>query len=291
MPNVMAFKSFSRRGSRMIINAPNTVLTAPPNGSPNAPIIGYHNVVAIGNITSSQTDVDGFPVTNLANSATHLKWRSASTAAQYLTVSELDGDIDYVGVAAHNFGSSRAILSIEGYTETDGSDNPIWFEVIPEFRVTDDKPLVCRLARPTSLISVRVRIQPNGTAPEAAVLHVGLMLRMERNIYVGHTPITLGRRTRITNGRSESGNFLGRIKTGSTAQTSITLQNLSPAWYRRYFDPFVVAAEEGAFFFAWRPGDYPREVGYCWLTDDPIPVNQRANGMMNVNLVMGGLVR
>lgn len=269
----------------MIVNSPNFVLTAPANGSPNAPIIAYHNAVALENITASEAAVDGFPVTELANSATHLKWRSVNANDQYLTVSDLDGEIDYVAIAGHNFGSTGAILSIEGTTDGDA-----WSTIVPEFRVVDDRPIISRLGL-VSLISVRVKIQPRDVAPEAAVLHVGKMLRLERNIYVPHTPITLGRRTRASNGRSESGNFLGRTITGRSAQTSVTLQNLSPAWYRRYFDPFVIHAEDGCFFFAWRPSDYPLEIGYCWLTDDPFPSNQRSNGMMQVNLAIAGLIR
>ena len=115
----------------MIVNAPNTVLTAPPNGSPNAPIIGYHNVVAIGNIASSQSDVEGSPVTNLANSATHLKWRSASTAAQYLTVSDLDGDIDYVGIAAHNLEAPERSSRSRAIRRRTGAITQIWSRSSP----------------------------------------------------------------------------------------------------------------------------------------------------------------
>jgi hypothetical protein len=274
----------------MIVNAPGLVLGSPANPSPNAPIIGQHSIVTRQNISASVAAIDGSPVTELANSATHLKWQSSTAAVQYLNVSDFAGEIDYVGIAGHNFGSTGAIVSIEGNRESDGNGDPGWFTIIPEFRKIDDKPILCQLGL-ISLASLRVKIQPNGIAPEASVLHVGRKLLVERNIYVGHTPITLGRRVRVSNGRSESGNFLGRTIRGRSAQTSVTLQNLTPTWYRRFFDPFVEETEEGCFFFAWRPADYPLEVGYCWMLDDPIPTNQGSNGMMQVNLALGGIIR
>jgi hypothetical protein len=55
-------------------------------------------------------------------------------------------------------------------------------------------------------------------------------------------------------------------------------------------DPFIIAAKEIPFFFAWRPGSYPTEAGYVWLTDDPEPANQLANGMMQISLNVEGVV-
>jgi hypothetical protein len=41
---------------------------------PGVPLIGYHNVVTASNITST-TAQTGFPITNVANPATHLIWQ------------------------------------------------------------------------------------------------------------------------------------------------------------------------------------------------------------------------
>jgi hypothetical protein len=70
---------------------------------------------------------------------------------------------------------------------------------------------------------------------------------------VAHTPIKYGRRTNVTNGMSESGNFLGRIVLGQMVETEVSLQNITPGWYRSYMDPFIEASRETPFFFAWRP--------------------------------------
>ena len=99
----------------------------------------------------------------------------------------------------------------------------------------------------------------------------------------------MGRQSKVVNGRSEAGDFLGRIVLGEATQTQINLQNLTPAWLRTHLRPFIDAARETPFFFAWRPADYPREVGFAWLTDDPKPVNQLANGMMSASFDLMGI--
>jgi hypothetical protein len=99
----------------------------------------------------------------------------------------------------------------------------------------------------------------------------------------------MGRTTRIVNGRSESGDYLGRIVLSDALATQVDLQNMTPAWFRDNMLPFLEAAVSVPFFFAWRFNTYPGEVGYVWLTDDPKPVNQRPNGMMQVQLSMEGV--
>jgi hypothetical protein len=100
----------------------------------------------------------------------------------------------------------------------------------------------------------------------------------------------MGRSISMSSLRSVNGNFLGRIVLGRKVATQVNLQNLTPDWYRTYMAPFVLAAEEIPFFFAWRPSSYPNEIGYAWLTSDPKPVNQRTNGMMQVDLALEGVI-
>lgn len=126
--------------------------------------------------------------------------------------------------------------------------------------------------------------------PRCAVLYCGKLLVLQRRFYVGHVPINYGRKVNVISGQSESGQFLGRIVTGRATATSVALQNLTPTWVRQNLVPFLRAAEDQPFFFAWRPQTYPREVGYAWLTNNPEPMNQRPNGMMSCTLQMSGIV-
>lgn len=269
----------------MITISNNLVLTAEDQDSP---IFGWHNLVTTANITATSSNVS-FPITNVANPSTNLVWKTSAPAIGTVTIdidtSAYDEEIDYLAIARHNFGSSRTTVSL--YAESPGGAFPI---VITEFTPADDSPIILRF---NPQIATKVRLVLRTTIsiqPYIGVIYVGKLLVSPRRVYVGHTPINFGRVTSATNGRSENGNFLGRIITRVIVQSAITLQNLNPAWYRSDFDPFLKNVAGGCFFVAWRPTSYPSEVGYVWLTNDPQPVNSRSNGMMEVNLQYTGIV-
>jgi hypothetical protein len=256
----------------------------------NNPILGYNNLASAANIETT-TAADGFPAINLANPSTNLRWQgeiSSPEEDEYVTIATAASEpMDYIAIARHNLGSAQIAVSVE-YFDTDASPYE-WVELIAPVMLPNDGPALFRFA-PQALSAIRLRLQPGSEAPTIAVVYTGALLVLQRRLYVGHTPINFGRQTKVTNARSESGNFLGRIVTGQMTKTSVNLQNMTASWYRTYLDPFIEAAREKPFFFAWRPGAYPREVGFAWMTNDPMPSNQRANGMMQITMELSGIV-
>lgn len=261
--------------------------------NPNAPLIGWHNLVTTTNLTAS-SEADGFPVVNLANPITSpiARWQAGDDGPQEITV-EINTieSIDYVAIARHNLGSTQRPITIMG---SDGGGSPDWHELVQETLLSPNDPAVIFRYDPQSLTHVRLLIGESlggsGIDPaEIAVMYVGKLLPLQRRIYVNHTPITYGRETSVINGMSEAGDFLGRIITANILETEVELQNLTPAWYRNKLDPFIRDARQNPFFFAWRPGDYPDEVGFAWMTSDPKPRNQRPNGMMQIDFQMRGI--
>ena len=252
------------------------------------PLIGYENLVTSANV-SSTTAATGFPVINLANPSTNLRWigeTSSPEADEYITLEINTAElVDYVAIARHNFATAQIAVSIEALDE--GSPES-WTEIVADVIPPNDGPLMFRFT-PQAVTSIRIRMQPGSAAPTAAVVYTGALLVLQRRIYVGHTPITDGRKSKVTNAKSESGNFLGRIVLNEMTETAVDMTNLTPAWYRSYMRPFVLASKESPFFFAWRPDAYPNEVGFAWLTEDAIPSNALANGMMSINLKMNGI--
>lgn len=152
----------------------------------------------------------------------------------------------------------------------------------------DDTPILMRFD-PFAWDRLRVVLTPGSAPARVAVAQVGKLLIAPRGTSVDHTPINLARRTEVVTGRSEAGNFLGRIITRETLASSFSINNLEQAWYRANFDPFLKAARAQPFFFAWRPEDYPGDVGYCWLTNDPQPPVAFDTDRMSIDLQMGGV--
>lgn len=269
----------------MIVISPALVLSASPELGPNNPVIGWHNLVTISAVVADDADAN-YPATNLANASTNLRWQSDTTDEQYLTFTVVTEDeVDYVGLANHNLGTGQVTVSLEVW---DGSE---WDEVIPEFIPADDAPILMRF-EPTFLTQIRVRLQPpavDPVVPYIAVAYVGALLVLQRKVYVGHTPITFGRSADVLTGMSESGHFLGRVVLSERLGTSVSLGNLTPEWVRSDLWPFLIASKDTPFFFAWRPQEYPLEVGFAWMMNSPQPSNARSNGMMAVELQMTGI--
>jgi len=279
----------------MIVTSQALVLS-PVGESLVTPIIGYENIVTATAITATSEDAD-HPASNLATPSTALRWVAEQegsplgppAADQYLTltIDQVD-DVDYLAVAVHNLGSGQNTVSVEGSS----GGSPEWFELVQESIQPNDDPIVFRFT-PQSLTGIRLRIQPSQattpTTPYVAVMYVGKLLVLERGTHAEHIPINLGRKTRVMSGMSETGNFLGRVVLSKSRATSFSLKLLRATWYRANFDPFVVAATELPFFFAWKPTEFPSDVGYCVLTNDLQPTRDFATGRFSITIQMSGV--
>lgn len=256
----------------------------------NNPVFGRGNLVTVDNIETT-TEEPANPATFMANPSTNLRWiglTGSPAADEYVTLTINATDpVDYIAIARHNLGSAQIAVSVEYFDPTASPDT--WEELIAPVMLATDGPALFRFP-PANYSALRLRLQPGDDAPTIAVVYAGPLLVLQRRIYVGHTPMPFGRKTKVTNARSEAGHFLGRIVLGQQTGTGFTMDNLTPAWYRAYMEPFLLEGQQVPFFFAWRPQSYPREVGYGWFTNDPMPKNSRANGMMQIEIQMGGIV-
>jgi hypothetical protein len=251
--------------------------------SGNNPRIGWHNVVTEANIFADTEDAD-FPAINMANPATYLKWVGEETTSEQSVGVVLSPaqTVNYFAIARHNLGTIGSEYVFEYLS---GST---WIELTTP-RVPADDYVIMQEFPDTFASQFRLRMTSNGDAPEIAVLHVGQILRLQRRIYVGHTPLVFGRETTVSTGVSEEGEFLGRVVRRRLYQSTVSMQNLTASWYRTYLDPFFHAATAVPFFWAWRPSGYPNEVGYAWIKGDADMSNQRANGMVQIKFQMQGI--
>jgi len=102
--------------------------------------IGHDNIVSISNV-AADSEAAGYPITNIANPATNIRWKSDSLSVQYITVTcPVDGSpVDYVGIAAHNLGSARCAVDIE-VRESGAS---AWYSILNfPYYPSDDKPIL-----------------------------------------------------------------------------------------------------------------------------------------------------
>lgn len=266
----------------------------PADNPPGVPLIGYQNLVTTTNI-SSISALAGFPITNVANPATHNYWESTINGITQSEVIEIDlpgtNLVDYIGIASHNFFFTQSVFFL-----IDNGVSPFIPLLNPSASigpVLDDSPLIIRFA-PGHYTKLQLVITSPALdhTPRAAVIYVGKLLVLERGIKVDvqHVPITYGRKTRIVNGMSETGNFLGRIVLGESRESRAEFFGFTPDFYRQQMEPFVAAAVEAPFFWAWAPTDYPLETGYSWLTGDAQPQVSPDHLRVALTLDMAGVI-
>jgi len=272
-----------------VIFSSNPILIGPEaNLTLDHPIIGWQNILTASGVTADSSNPN-YPASNLANPATHLTWKAAvaPTSYQYITIAAPATALDYVAIARHNLGTQAIPITV-GYFDL--SSPPIWVDLSPEIILADDGPALFRFSEQSLLTDLKIRLGLSANIPEIAVIYAGKLLVLPRKLYQGFVPIPYGLIAKVTNGRSEAGNFLGRIVLQEFVKDTVPLSLIDPAYFRNHIAEFLIDSKENPFFIAWRPETYPDEVGYCHMTNDPAPVNEAPHGLIAMQLEMTGII-
>lgn len=268
-----------------IVLSPALVVGASSTYPLSYPMVGWHNVVTIGNVVAEDEDAD-YPATNLANPSTANRWLSDTTDEQLVTVSDIEGETDYIGIARHTL--AGATISVEAITAEPGA---VWEEVHPGMLVAGIEPIML-VFEADFYVGVRLRIIPDGVAPSMAVMFVGLSLVLMRSMQAGFTPITDGKENDLVTGWSQSGEHLGSILDGAMSSNSADIKALDPTWYRESMRPFVQAGNAGEpFFFAWDAENHPDEVGFCVFANGNVRpvINYMAGKEIDISIPMNAV--
>lgn len=245
------------------------------------PRIMYEDLVRDATITPTSEQA-GFEAVNVADYLTWDFWKPVTLPASIIIETEEATEIDYALIAAHTLGTCKASVGVDYWN---GSAYVELFSTAPG----TDK-VVVSLFSAVSSNRFRLRLiagtDPLETLPIPAigVVMLGKALAVERKLFRGHKPITMSRRTIIRPQSSEGGQWLGRSIQRDGLATDISFQNITGAWMRAKFDPFIISARQYPFGWAWRPADYPAEVAYCWSLADIVPVNTGPRDLMSVSL-------
>ncbi len=241
--------------------------------------IGYDNFVPAATVTATSAEAV-WPVDSVQRENTFERWQPTSGNGSITIDNGTEKPADYIGIAAHTLGASSSTVTVEH-----SSDNSSW-TTIETVSPADSSAIMVIFAEVTDRY-FRVSVA-GSTAPQIGVIYLGVALAMQRAIYSGHTPITLGRRTVKRPTKSQDGQFLGSSTIRNGLQTGFAWKHLKAQWYRDNFDPFVKAARNKPFFIAWRPSKFPGEIGYCWSTNDITPSNMGVLDYMDVSMSVEG---
>lgn len=275
-----------------VVIAPNIVLTGDEFGlSLDHPVIGWNTAT---NFSATTEQVD-FPASNLANPATHLFWRAGTPNSPpdtyiYITGAGYNDNFDYAAIARHNLGSLQVPISVGYFTNNSPGS---YVSLIGDTLLPDDGAALFRFTSQginNVVLRLKVDALPASSIPRIGVAYCGKLLVLPRRVYQGFAPINHARVAKVTNGRSESGNFLGRIVLQEFMKTTMPLSLIDPTYFRDHITQFLTESKVSPFFVAWRPQTYPLEVGYCHMTNDPVPTNEAPHGLIAMQLEMTGVV-
>ena len=220
------------------------------------PIIAWRNLAPGATITASSEADDGAAL-NAVDQATYDYWVPSEAPAWIQIDLDEPAEIECIGVAAHNIATQGASLTFQ---EWDGAE---WVDVIRAPTGTEDNTMFALLDPPVQGDSFRFRLSG---AAAIGVLWLGPVLRMQRNLYQGHTPVVFGDDSESKVNRSARGaNIIGVSEVRRGRQTSIEIDNLSAPWVRDNLTGFIRHYNRGEpFFWAWHVDKYPDDVAYCW---------------------------
>lgn len=241
----------------------------------NPALIGYQNYS--GTVVASSFVLSN-PPENTTDGYTFDFWEAGGTGDQSLTFDfGSQSPVDYVAIAAHNL-VDAGVTSIEIATSDGGA-------FVTRYTTTaiENAPLVLHMVN-RSHIKWRITFKGSASAVRIGVVYIGQLLQMQRTIYEGLSVPSLSREENRIPNLSEGGQFLGALITREFYKSNLSWENLTPAWYRENFEPFVLASQTQPFFIAWRPGDFPDEVVYGWRTNNVKPRNTGPVGFMSVGL-------
>ncbi len=244
--------------------------------------IGYDNFVPGATVTATSAEKD-WPADSMQRENTFERWQPTSgNGSVTIDTGSEAGAANYLGIAAHTLGSSGSTVTL-AYS----ADNSA-YTTVESVEIANDRTVMILFAEAQARYW---RVTVSGpTAPQIGVIYLGITLDMQRAMYVGHSPVTLSRTTTVRPTKSDQGQFLGRSAIRYGLSTNYEWDNLTAAWYRANFDPFVKFARFKPFFIAWRPSEYPDEVAYGYIPpgNDISPNNTGPRDLMSVSFSFEG---
>ena len=257
-----------------------------------SPRIGYENRLRdtglVVTTSTAETDAEGESV---INGLTWDFWQPTAVPGTITFTFSEAITADYCGVAGHTLTETGNDIELQYWDGLSPGSFVSLGSVLPG-NETGNKTILFLF---DSVSSAIWRLIVDGgtttTMPVLGAVSIGTSLVVERNIYGGHTPITLSKNTVIRPQTSEGGQFLGRSIIREGASTTITLNNLTAPWVRSDFFPFMESARSFPFFFAWRAtAAFADEVAYCWTNTDIKVTNNGQANLMNTSFSVEGFV-
>ncbi len=221
--------------------------------------IGHQNLFESATVTASN-EATGFEKENAYDKRTSTWWKPGVIGTQTLqAVFGSNQTVDFFGVIGHNLGTEGATIKLQYSTNSGGSWSDL-FSVTP----TDDKCIFRRTGASQSADYWRVEITNTTVDTLLAVAAFGQALTLPEGMRTGFKPPVLARKKKITNSKTDGGQFIGRSVISEGNETTVIQSLVTPAWVTSNWESLIDRIEVAPFFFSWDYEDYQADAAYCW---------------------------
>lgn len=237
----------------------------------HTPRIGYQNYIDDASTIVASNEAAGYEKENGYDWLTYDWWKPGATGSQTLTCTFGAGVTpDYFACYAHNLGETGASIVLQ-------YDDSGWTDAFTDVSPTGTE-VVFKKFTASAFTGWRVLLTNCTVDTMVGVMSFGDLLEMPQGMRVGFSPPTINRNHRILNSVSVEGAFIGRSRQHRGHRVAIQTDQLTPAWIRSDWAPFMDHAELKPFFFAWDDDNFPAEAAYCWSSrqvDAPVYSDHR----------------
>lgn len=245
----------------------------------NNPRIGFDAHSATGTATSSATGADPDWVTD---GETWTVWEGGNTSATLTITFPSSYATGYVGLAAHNLGSTGASVTLQTSTDGGSFTTPTGLSA---HEPQDDSAIMWLFAT-TNLRAVRFVISGGSLAPQVAVAQAGEVLEVPQRSVFTELPISESEMVTYRHQQSVTGDVLGRAVLGSMLEFTLTINNLAETFRGALGDITWTGFRThvktvGPFFIATKPLKYPDDVAYARCKEHPKFERNRPNAKLS----------
>lgn len=239
----------------------------------NKAIICYDNLLVsplLATLTATSEQA-GYSVQNAFDWYTTSYWSPTPAIGIHSFTATFTSPVtaDYLAIYKHNLGDVGGTFYLE-YSLNSGAT---WLLANTTVTSATNNELKINLFNAVTATHWRVVFNLSSANPfYVGVVMFGRKLPLYRGMMGGFVVPRHGRKNTIINQKTEGGQFVGRVKTGQGASTTINFKTVPQAWVRDYWEAFVLHAELLPFIFSWNHEFYPQDAVYC-MTDGDVPNN------------------
>lgn len=243
--------------------------------------IGYKNLLTTTGVTvTASTEATGYEAANAYDGFGFDWWKPTATGDSWIKASFAAVQAcDYVAIWGHDLSDHTSTYKVQ-YSDDDAA----WSDAFTAITPTNNNTIY-KSWTSSSHKYWRVVINNPTTIAAIAGIQFGEYMAMPHGAEVGFAVPTIAPKISYKTARSESGSFIGGSQLHQGVEGSISFTNITPAFVRSDWEPFIAHVQTPAVFvMAWDTVTYTDEIVLAWGRGDVASPTYSSPLYMNFSL-------